>query len=330
MTKTVKSMWAVAQEPLLLPNKILGLDPELPWTDLPYPCLCSDKLNGVRALALGGKLLSRNMTELNLSADVWELLRPIAELAHAHKLVLDGELHAYSHNTVGETMSILAGKKHTPTDFYYKVFYSLPWDCWNGFDSLPASEWSFQKGKVLPFSDPRLLLVQQRPCTTHKDVLAELSRIEYSQKEGLVFLNPDARYKHGRCTLSERIAYKYKKYSDPIDAVVCSITARRERLPSVEAERHAHSGKAKAVHTQDSFQMTECAGVLVCKMECGTIVEVPFPVGTTIPDREVYYQEFGKGGPADLKGRWLCFRALSCENRGLPIAIKDVQFRDSK
>jgi hypothetical protein len=156
-------------------------------------------------------------------------------------------------------------------------------------------------------------------------------------------LNPRAIYKHGRATIPsdkaaksgvEGLLYKFKFYSDPIDAKITNITPRKERNEGAVGRVNEHLGKADTLHTQADFHDTDVAGVMVCQLEdtkgIAGKVNVPFPVGTGFEEREEYFLAFGTGGPKDLKGQWVSFRRLACEDRDKPISIKDVQFRDSK
>ena len=162
-------------------------------------------------------------------------------------------------------------------------------------------------------------------------MLEEVDKIQFSNKEGLMFLDPFSYYKKDRATIKEATLLKYKQYSYPIDAKVFSLTSRKARAADVATKYNPGTRKAEQVHTQDSFYDTEVAGVMVCRIDGdGTTISVPFPVDTSMGHRELYFQHFGKGGQFDLCGQWLSFRKLSCEDRGKPIAVKGVEFRDSK
>lgn len=330
--------------PMLAPNKVLGLDSELPYSRIMYPCFCSTKYNGIRAICIKGVWFSRAMKEMDwISPVVLEVFQRIAEQAAEMGVVLDGEFHAYSHNTVGETKSILSGTKPLPDDFYFKVFYCLPYNAWNGATEPTAEEFSFCPGNNLELYDPRLQLIRQDVLHNEDQFHDKVDSIRYSNKEGLMILNPCALYKHGRGTIPsdnahakgvQGILYKFKFYSEPIDAKITNLTPRQERNEGAVGRVNEHLGKADTLHTQADFHDTEVAGVMVCQLEGTTKVSdkvnVPFPVGTGFEEREEYYLAFGTGKPKDLKGQWVQFRRLACEDRDKPISIKDVQFRDSK
>lgn len=326
--RTSKYHKAVPHEPFLAPNKILGLDTELPFSILEYPQYVSTKYNGVRGCTLNGEILSRRMKPLNMSGIVQDEFISVAEWAHENRMVLDGEFHSYTYNTVGETMSILAGTIPMPDDFMFKVFYCLPYDVWNEIIHAPAKEWCFHENNSLIIPHKRVMLVTQKTVHDYEEVSDMIDSIRFSNKEGLMFLDPRSYYKCGRATIAEATLLKFKFYSSPIDAQIVNLTSRRERLEDVPTKYNSGTGKAEQVHTQDSFKETSVAGCMVCKNEEGEIVNVPFPVNTPLSLRELYYTSFNKGGEFDLKGKWISYRRLACEDRDKPIAIKDVQFRD--
>ena len=332
------------RSPFLAPNKVLGLDIELPYNRIMYPCFCSTKYNGIRAICIKGVWYSRAMKEMEwISPVVKQLFQNIQDKAAEMGVVLDGEFHAYSHNTVGQTKSILSGTIPTPDDFYFKVFYCLPYNAWNGAVELTAEQYSFCPGNMLDIWDTRIQYITQTVLKNEQEFHAAVDSIRYSNKEGLMILNPCAHYKHGRATIpsdkahangTQGLLYKFKFYSDPIDAKITNLTMRQERNADAVGRYNENLGKADTLHTQDDFHDTEVAGVMVCQLD-GTTgikgkVNVPFPVNTGYEEREEYFKAFGTGGVKDLKGQWLSFRRLACEDRDKPISIKDVQFRDSK
>ena len=323
---------AIPHAPFLAPNKILGIDTELPLSILEYPQFLSDKLNGHRGLTLNGEFMSRAMKSTRMCDTVRDEFQEIAIWAHSQRVVLDGEFHSYSYNSVGETTSILAGTIPLPPDFFFKCFYCIPYDQWNGFTKDSAMLWSFHEKNMIEVKFPRLQLVKQKVVKSLDEVLAAMDKLEFTNKEGLMFLDPYSYYKKDRATISEATLLKWKRYSDPIDAKIYAVTMRRERKDDVETKYNAGTRKAEQVHTQDSFIETEVAGTMICRIEDNKdeVVSIGFPVGTSFDQRELYYREFGKGGAFDLKGKWLSFRKLSCEDRGKPMSVKDVQFRDDK
>lgn len=323
----VDSNFVATLAPLLAPNKILGMD--IPFSQVKYPKLCSIKYNGIRCMMLGGRMISRSgksfIETKQINPFVHNYFEPILEWAHKHKVVLDGEFHSNTHNTVGQTRSILAGTLPLPDDFTFKCFYEIPYPVWNTTEKISMSNLiatSLDLPRYMPVKQTMLL---------DDNALQELI-FDYKNRniEGFMLLDPHAYYKHSaKCTIGEQILLKFKYYSDEEDAKVVGLTARRERRADV-AMKIGTYGKAEQVYTKDSFQDTNIAGCIVAELENGEIVNTPFPVGWTLEDRQKAFEHFGTGLVHDIKGEWICFRRLNCEDRDKPISIKGVQFRDRK
>jgi len=311
--------------PMLAPNKLLVMDIELENKHLPM--LASTKYNGIRAILINGVFYSRTGNIIYPPQSMREKLLPLIDWAEKNAVVLDGEMNSNSYNRVGETMSIMAGTIPLPEDFKYKVFYVIPKRVWmNPFfatmDNLIA-----QNNFLPPTS--RSEVVRQIPISTKEEFDTMVENGQFSGVEGIMLLSPTSHYKHGRVTEKEGTFLKYKYYGDNEDAQIVDITYRKEKRSDVIVKT-SPLGYAKGVYQQDAFDDTDIGGALVCKMENGTIIKAPFPLDYPLLARKRAAALFGTGQPGDLKGMWISFKRLLCENKDKPISIKGVEFRDSK
>jgi hypothetical protein len=316
--------YAARIQPMLAPNKLLDMD--IPLNSISYPKLISKKYNGIRGIITDGHILSRTMADLQICPDVFAYFSEISTYANNNGVVLDGEFHSNTHNTVGETRSILAGKLPMPDDFFYKCFYEIPLTVWNGLNKQTMETMLASKLRLARYQQ-----VSQYPMTSAEELADRIRDYKPMNIEGFMLLNPRAYYKHGRCTLNEETLLKYKYYGDDEDAKIVGLSPRRERLADVEGKQHP-TGLAKQVYTQNSFEYTDTAGTMICFIEGDPerMIYVPFPVGFDMEARRMAYQHFGTGNAHDLQNQWITFRRLNCEDRNNPIAIKNVQFRDNK
>ena len=309
--------------PMLAPNKVLQLD--IPLSTVVWPKSVSIKYNGRRGLAMNNMWVSRSGKYIHMCAEVKERFAPILEDSDNNGIVRDGEFNSTTHNTVGETGSILAGTIPMPDDFKFKCFYEIPYKFWNG----PVGV-KLENCIPYPSNLPRYEAVKQ--TTLHS--LEEFERlIEESKRlnlEGFMLIDLNSFYAHRRCDrVGEQVIQKFKYYSDPEDAKVVGVTPRQERANPGIVKRDSF-GYSEQPYTQDSFVDTDVAGCIKAELETGEVIHAPFPVGWTIEMRQQAYRHFGTGSPHDIEGEWICFRRLNCENRGKPISIKGVEFRDSK
>ena len=309
--------------PMLAPNKCLAID--IPMEDIVFPKLCSIKYNGIRATTATGQWTSRSGKPVRMAPHIQKMFEPILRHSAENNVVRDGEFNSNTHNTVGQTMSILAGTIPVPNDFKFKCFYELPNLVWNMIKNVPM-------GKLMPCEErlPHYEVVEQRIISS----LGEFENLIDLHKnrgiEGFMLLNPNALYKHNpRCTVKEQILLKYKYYSDKEDGKVIGLVPRQERRAGVESKTNIFD-KAEPVHTKDSFYYTDIAGCMIVELEDKSIIHSPFPIGYTLEMRQKIHNQFGTGLLHDIEGMWISFRRLACENRDKPIAIKQVEFRDSK
>lgn len=324
----MKEYFAGNLAPMLAPNKVLGID--IPFKEIKWPKLVSTKYNGIRGINPGGRdkpdWKSRTGKDQLMAPHVREIFRPLLEYSYDNRVVLDGEFHSNSHNTVGQTKSILAGTLPMPADFMFKCFYEVPQDIWNTRVKAPMRE-------CIPTYDPglpRLKMVSHQVMNSLGEFQNHIEQHKSMNLEGFMLLDPNAMYKHSaRCTVREQILLKYKYYSDPEDGKVIGLVPRQERVDGVEGRTNAF-GYAEQVYTKESFQDTDIAGCMIVQLESGEIIHAPFPIGYTLERRQMIHLHFGKGLSHDIKNTWISFRRLSCENRDKPIAIKGVEFRDSK
>jgi hypothetical protein len=309
--------------PMLAPNKCLGMD--IPLESIQWPKMLSTKFNGIRGTTTAAEWRSRTGKPIRMSKQVRDAFAPILEHSVVNRVVLDGEFNSNSHNTVGETMSILAGTKPMPEDFKFKCFYEIPCAVWNTVVQLPMRD-------LIPMYDPkvpRLLMVKQKMIHSMGEFDQMLTIHKNLGIEGFMLLDPLAYYKHNRTTIKEEILLKFKYYSDPEDGKVIGLVPRMERREGVPMKIGAF-GKAEQVHTKDSFRETDIAGCMIVQLEDDSIIHAPFPLDYSIERRQQVHAHFGTGLAHDIRDQWISFRRLSCENRDKPIAIKQVEFRDAK
>ena len=305
--------------PMLAPNKLLGMD--IPFEELKFPYLLSTKYNGIRGLFLGKNLVSRTGKPVQIHPIVLSYFKAIQNYAEENDMVLDGEFHSNTFNTVGETRSILAGTKPLPRDFKFKCFYAMPRREWN----VPEREMRLNLPPTVGLA--RYEGIVQIPLTNVEDLYQRIDMYKNRGIEGFMLLDPSSKYKHGRVTLKAKSLIKYKYYLDKEDAVIIGITARRERVSGGKVNPF---GYAETSYSRKDFVDINVGGMLTVKNEVGEVFSVPFPLGYSLEDRRVSFEMFGKGGLYDLKSKWVCFRRLSCESEGKPISIKQVEVRDDK
>lgn len=242
---------------------------------LKYPLLASAKLDGVRAVVLGGRLMSRSLKEI---PNAW-CQAQFANLPEG----TDGELifgdpthpDAYR-NTVSAVMS----EDGEPTEVRYHVFdnFTLP----GGFKER------FREIATGPnyFEVPNVKVVGHKILDNATELEAfETTHVELGH-EGVMVRSLAGPYKQGRSTAKEGFLLKVKRFEDG-EAVV---------LGTYEWEHNTNEAKKSATgHTERSSHKDGMVGMgvlggLDVKGVGGTYDGIEFSIGT------------GFQGAADPKG----------------------------
>jgi hypothetical protein len=211
-----------------------------------------------------------------------------------------------------------------PDDFKFKCFYVMPIWVWNTRDVLSIND-------CIPLETyglHRYMAVKQNLMHTEEEFDTLIRDTANLGREGYILVNPRAKYTHGRVGISMGIMFKYKFYADPEEGIIVDLTLRQARAEGVESKLDTF-GYSAQVHTKDSFIDTGIAGSLMVKLPDDSIVKLPFPLGFDLQQRRRAVEQFNTELPHDLKGTYVQFRRLSCEDKDKPIAVKKVEFRDT-
>lgn len=174
--------------------------------DIKYPCLASGKLDGVRGCVQDGQLVSRSLKAHTLNRYVTNYLsKPIFE-------GLDGEL-------------CLAGENWNNFNANQSAFTTQsgePKFVWYVFDDISKPFMSAQKRKALAKERVQVLFDLGYPVTfCEQELVGSATRLRIMYEtfreagyEGLIVMDPDGLYKHGRSTLKQGTSLKLKPCHD--------------------------------------------------------------------------------------------------------------------
>lgn len=231
-----------------------------------FPMLASPKLDGIRAVVLNGKLLSRS-------------LKPIPN-KHTRKLFessnwyegLDGELIVGSPTDpkcFNKTTSGVMSEDGEP-DVNYYVFDQIPEYSWMREDSPFKNRYSDLQNSM-PLD--HVVLVPQKMVWN----LPELEEFEQeclsAGYEGVIIKDPNSPYKYGRSTLCEGYMLKIKRYQDA-EATILSV---EELLSNTNEATRDELGKVKRSNAKAGMVPQDTLGALIVK-DIKTGIE--FSIGT--------------------------------------------------
>lgn len=253
-----------------------------------YPIYASMKLDGVRAIWDGEKLLSRTLKPIPNRA-LQQQFRELSPPAW-----WDGEL------IVGNPFDKAVYRKTVSSVMTYEGLAEAHWYV---FDSIVEA----------PFSQ-RLLQLNTLPPLVHKLTQYELHNAEEVLKleqealevgyEGLILRNPNALYKNGRSTLREQGMLKVKRFTDA-EAIVIGF---EELMHNANEAQLDERGYTKRSSHQENKVGRQTLGALVCDYE-GRVFRVG--TGFTAEERQHIWDN-----TALYKGKLVKFKSLS-------IGVKD-------
>lgn len=233
------------------------------------PLLCSFKIDGVRAVADRGTLLSRSMKPIK---NIY--VRTI--LSDKRLAGLDGEL------VLGDPFDPMCFRKTSSAVNSIQGKPNISWyvfdNCNDKFIDAPFIQRSKSIAN-LPGAFPMVKRIHQELCLTWDQVLAyEAKALDFGY-EGLIMRRLDGRYKEGRSTLREGLAVKLKRFEDSEAYVIGVVELMHNNNESVVSE----DGSSKRSSHKANKERSGLMGALVVRdVHSG----VSFEIGTGFTEED--------------------------------------------
>lgn len=272
---------------------MLAVDAE----EIRFPCWGSPKIDGVRALIVDGRVMSRSMKEI-----------PNAYVQHLFGREemngLDGELvvgDANDPNCMQKTMSGVTTRAGEP-DVKYYVF-----DKWDTPDLPYHRRHLLYKGQLTRIAEDFAngTIAQLRIGPVPQTVLTRAAELEDFERyclevgyEGVMIRDPNAPYKFGRSTAKQGYLLKVKRFSDSEAEVI----GYEELMHNAnEATTNELGYKHRSSHKDNKVPMNKLGSLLVRDNKSG----VEFNIGTGFTDTQ-RYQLWGER--KELLGRIVTYK----------------------
>lgn len=206
--------------------------------DICYPCCGTPKLDGIRALVVGGQLLSRNFKPIR---NYW-----IQEVCRGLPEGLDGELMvAGGFQSVTSAVMSYEGRP----DFEYWIF-----------DRIGPGGY-LERVEALPVLPSFCRILQPTYLWTIDALLAFEEACLEAEYEGIVTRSAVGPYEHKRSTLRSQNMVKFKRVQDS-EATVCSIL---EGMTNNNPIERSIFGYAKRPGGRSGHTNRGTMGSLVCR-----------------------------------------------------------------
>lgn len=247
---------------------------------LKFPLIASPKIDGVRALVVKGKLVSRTLKEIpNRYAQ--------ARWSNAWYEGLDGELTcgpAHAHNVMQATMSGVMSEHLRPEHLEWNVF-----DDWT-LGHLPFSERAARtKDRIWRMSEEAGKVIRWVP---HTEIVSYAALVEFEEDmldfgwEGIMLRRPDAPYKQGRSTLGSRDLLKVKRFEDG-EAEIIGATEQMHNGNAATVDERGFT--KRSTHAAGKARAGCLGSFTVRDLKSGVIFEVG--TGFTQLQRDLYWSQ---------------------------------------
>src|SRR5262245_797569 len=180
--------------------------------EIRLPVFVSPKLDGVRAIVIDGKLMSRSLKPIsNRALQGWVKSNAAALEGMDGELIAGDPTDPQCFNKTTSEVASADGRLETVA---YYVF-----DLANLAQPFHVRYGRLQE-RVKGFADPRLQLVPHVRCESLADLTAMEDIAVQAGYEGMMTRAPNGPYKHGRSTQSEQWLLKLKRFEDSEGVIV--------------------------------------------------------------------------------------------------------------
>lgn len=275
---------------------------------LRWPKLLSPKLDGVRCLIIGGRVMSRNLKEIP-NAHVQKLFG-LVELEG-----LDGELIVGSPNSPTVYLETVSGVMTATGEpnVWFMVFDK--WDAIGGFRArLDAAA---AQARAAP-TKPPLMVVKHSSVSSIEALKKYEEKMLVEGYEGVMLRCPAAPYKHGRSTPREQGLVKLKQFTDSEAEVI----GYEELQHNGNELQRDELGRAKRTSHKANKTGRGTLGALVCRWYNG----VEFNIGTGFDDATRFSLWAGR---EQLVGRWVKFKYFPTGSKEAPRFPTFLGFRST-
>lgn len=270
-------------KPMKAPNDCVSLKigkGKLDVSNLTYPILASEKLDGIRCIFKKGQMLTCSLKTIQSNA-IREKFEQIRKYSEERGIVIDGEIYCPEITFKQITSMVMTQDYTTKTsierwekvckksDNYLtreEALDKLRFYCFDCIVDDNVSEQFIDRAKetaVIQMDNQFLIeRVLNIPCKNKEEVHGLF--MEYVNKggEGLILRSSEGRYKFGRGTLKEGLIYKVKPY-ETFDAKIIEVIQATEVDPKAEKKINELGRSVTSKKKEDRIPIEKAAAFLV-------------------------------------------------------------------
>ncbi len=256
---------------------MLAADCDGDTSKIRYPVLASPKVDGIRCVIRGGKVLTRSLKPVPN-----DFIR--GRLETISKSSLDGELVNFGDPTNFQATSSAVMRKSGEPCVAFLVFDCL--DMGEDADFEERLSDAHALVKELDFSldgdGIEVRVIEHEPIESEEQLLAYEARCLAKGYEGVMLRDPNGKYKHGRSTLKEGGLVKLKRFADA-EAVIVGF---EERMHNTNEAYKDELGRTKRSSAQAGKVGRGDLGAFVLSMDGVKTTTVEFTCGSGLNDAQ--------------------------------------------
>lgn len=286
---------------------------KLDWNRLQLPAYVSPKIDGVRAVILDGKPLSRTAKVLpnrHFQRMVYSRMRVLEGLDGEVVVGPPTDKEVYN-RTMSGVMSA-AGQPH----FKYLIFDTV---------AYPNSKYWYRLKKLLELADklpPWTTVLPQVSCHSRQEVEDQEFMCLQAGYEGVIVRSPEALYKFGRSTVNEGGLLKLKRYED----AEATIIGFDELMHNENVAQTDVQGLTRRTSHKENQRAGGVLGAFVCRLVSAPNVVFGVGTGFDFAQREEFWAR-----QEELLGKVIIFKHMphgALASTGVPRHPVFKAFRD--
>ena len=270
--------------------------------DLTFPVLVTPKIDGVRAINLNGKLVSRSLKQIPNIA-----IRTLIERILPEDGIFDGELSVDSdfQNTVSAVMSIYTALPNNLKFYWFDWVQNSDFNMPYSIRVLRIYEHMKNNKELKKLNIIIPLIPAQVDNTEELSLFEEASLLK--GYEGVIVRSYAGRYKCGRSTMREGLMIKIKKSED----FEATIIDTEELMHNLNEEKMDKFGRMQRSSAKGNKVKSGTLGVLVARAQNGKI----FKIGTGFTNKQRQTLWFSRN---DLIGKFVKYRSAGNSKDDVP------------
>jgi len=214
-----------------------------------YPCLCSNKLDGIRCIFKDGRMLARSLKPIT-SETLQNRFQLLKDMTIGGKLTFDGELYCHGMPFTEISHFVRKSDAEVPEGLKFHCFDVI-------IDGNYSHKFTYRASALKGIRDmnKEVVIVEQKKLNNEKELDDAFKEVLEAGYEGLILRSEDSPYKCGRSTVNEGFLLKIK----PFETFDNKVVKVHERMENTNESQTNELGRSFRRNTKDAKKPTGIA-----------------------------------------------------------------------